>query len=190
MSYPHWPAQIKCAARVICSKINTLECLPICRRTTTHTLCKLSELCNVLKPETQNLKGIMGKGKCSCLGFLGRCCFLFFHIQEVIIKEEAEVVAVLLLVAVMVVKAVMVVGALCAERLHCVTAGSRKKRRRGREGSQESRGTARRERGVCLHWPRYSKSPLHHHHISFLTHLPAALLTCKGHFQTAPDTLE
>lgn len=74
---------------------------------------------------------------------------LVFHIQEVIIKEDAEVVVVLLLllVAVMVVEAVMVVGALCAERLHCVTAGSKKKGWGGGESGEQGHS---KEREGCV----------------------------------------
>lgn len=62
--------------------------------------------------------------------------FYFFQIREVI-EEEAE--------------GVVVVGALCRGRLHCVTAGSRRKR--GVEGSQETGGTEQghsKEREGCV----------------------------------------
>lgn len=87
---------------------------------------------------------------------------------------------------------VMVVEGLCAERLHCVTAGSKKRRWGGGGGESGEQGHSKEREGCVFtdldtakHLP-----PPPTTHKSFLTHHPAALLTCKGHFQTAPDTLE
>lgn len=58
---------------------------------------------------------------------------IFFQIREVIEEEAEEVV---------------VVGALYRDRLHCVTAGSKRKGGEVRRQEEQSRGTARREGGV------------------------------------------
>lgn len=84
-----------------------------------------------------------------------QCCWVLFPIQEVIRKKQEG----------------------CAESLHCVTAGSEAKSRERRQ-EEESRGRARREGCVFADLVRAMNPPP-----SFLTHHPASLLTCKGHFQ-------
>lgn len=73
---------------------------------------------------------------------------LVFQIQEVITKEEAEVAVLLLLVVVTVVVVVVVLGALGAERLHCVTAGSKKKG--GGEAGGGEQGHSKEREGCVL----------------------------------------